>query len=1024
TFDVSDFGFASVEFASLTDAILDEVKEDYFDELVGTVAGPVGSDLAVDFILGDIGTPPPGVSEFYFIQIGTGVAGPHASGALGVAAVDAVRSESGTGPNFGIAVGDVVGSVFTDTINSLGGLQPSDALTGGFTGRTINAISGTTSHEIAHTISLSHVANAGSDQPTEGLPPIMGTGAIDLQNDARLADREFSLAGTDTQDSNASRQHVQQLVNAVGLRDVIPGSISGYVYIDANEDGSRNSAEGGLSGVTVFADFDNDAVLDDGEPFALTNFAGDYTLGDIARDNVVVRQTSSESLRQTGSESASVMFTEFSELSPDFVEIQNTAPDSVDTSGWFLASNDGLDSAFFGLNNVHPQVFPLPTSMAPGEILTATDDPFDANFWGDNLNFVTGVGGWLLLIDDEGRIRDSFFAGFAEEEIATFSVTINGISYTSSDLNWFGDGVPLTHASDTTYQRIGAGDSNTALDFVLQEASQNAPNPNFNPTLSRQQSGRRITAISNASFESVDLGNAFSAPQQDAYFSALIDNGNRELHFLDGSTRQSRLVADLAGNVSSEPEDLVELPHSDLLFTALDESGQRELFRSDGSAAGTFLVRDLSGARSSAPAELTNVAGSVFLFSAATPSGDRELYRTEGTFATTQLVRDLSGTSESDPRELTKLGNRVFFSASTNTSERELYVSDGTSSGTQLVRDLSGDASSDPLELTVVGNRLYFTAVTSSGERELFSTDGTSAGTSIVRNLNGTVSAEPRELTRAGSQLFFSATFGSSGRELYVTDGSTAETRLVRNLPANGNPTNLTAVLSKLYFVARATSGQRELYLSSNGTDARLVRDLNGATSSTPEELTPFGNVLLFTAIRPNGNRELHRSQGAFSSTLPIRDLSGPTDSAPEGLSLVGSRVLFSALRADGQRELFQTDGTTSGTGPIDDLSGSVSSAPSTIFAMTLVPAQDNPASSARSTTSYDHNGDGKVSIRDALYVVNRLASRSSLNGTKHHAAGERSDDELLSIRDALLVINRLDVITSLLPPGGTFIDR
>ena len=840
----------------------------------------------------------------------------------------------------------------------------------------------------------------------------MGTGAIDLPNAARISDREFSLSGIDPQSGDAPRQHVQQLVDAVGLHSIPSGTIQGTVFLDPNENGSLGNSEVGLSGVTVYVDYNNDAVHDPGEPSAVSDFVGDYQIDNIVRENVIVRQTSELPLRQTGSEATTLAFTEFFENSPDFVEVQNLSPEVVNTSGWLLASNNGLDTAF-GINNVHPVTFELPKAFGAGEILTVTDQSGDANFWGSNLNFLFGTGGWLLLIDDQGQVRDSFFAGFSAEEIAALDVTINGQSYTATDVNWNGDGVPLTYGAGS-YQRVGTGDTNTSLDYVLQTESQDAPNEGLSLPGNSQASGRRVLSISGRVLSNVNLGSVFTEQQADSFFTAATNSGNRELHFLEGNTGQIRLVRDLAGNVSSEPQELTATSlGNEVLFTAEDASGQRELYKSDGTFSGTALVRDLSGATSSAPAELTSVGAGTFLFSAAMSNGDRELYRTQGTSSTTQLVRDLSGVNESDPRDLTPLQGQVFFSATTNSGQRELYVSDGTFSGTRLVRDLSGSTSSDPRDLTVVGNRLYFTAVTASGEREVFISDGTNSGTGIVKNVNGNISADPRELTGVGPKLFFSAALGSGERELYVTDGTAAGTRVVENLPGNGNPRLLTAVLSKLYFVGRASGGQRELYLSSNGSGAKLVRDLNGTTGSSPQELTALGNVLLFTAIRPNGNRELHRSEGIFAQTLPIRDLSGSTDAEPENLTVVGNRILFSTQGSDGQRELYQTAGTTVSTGRIANLGGGVSSDPGDFAEVFSVAIADLPRPSQTAVT-FDHNGDGVISARDALFVINRLAqASSSLGSDRETVLGDTTGDGVLSPLDALRIINRLDSMSN-----------
>lgn len=266
TFDVTSYGFAANQLSTVANAVLAEVDEDYFTELIGTVAGPTGQDLEVDFIIGDIGTAPPGVSEYYYVQIGTGVSGPHSGGTLGVAGGSVVRNSSGTGPNFGIQTGDIVSSVFTDAIVTLSSLSPSDALTTGNLGFTTNAIAGTTSHEIGHTLSLSHVNKAGSTQPT-GLPPIMGTGAIDLPNQDRIGDREFSLSGIDGQSGNAARQHIQQLVDAVGLHNSgnrLGASINGNNDLVIDESGN---------------DTDDDLTLSfDGTDYTIVLVGG--TLGD------------------------------------------------------------------------------------------------------------------------------------------------------------------------------------------------------------------------------------------------------------------------------------------------------------------------------------------------------------------------------------------------------------------------------------------------------------------------------------------------------------------------------------------------------------------------------------------------------------------------------------------------------------------------------------------------------------------------------------------------------------------------
>lgn len=220
-FDITSYGFEADQFDLVTSAIMAEVQEDYFDELSGTIANQGDNMLDINIIEGDIGTPPDGVSEYYFLQVGSGLEGPSVF-ALGVAFGNSVRNANGSGPNGSIEIGDVVGSVFTDNIQGLNGLNPGDALTSANLEFTVNAVVGTLSHEIGHTLSLSHINSANSVQPTDGAAPIMGTGAIDLINQFRITDREFSLTGFNDQNGGQAVFQISQLTSAVGLTNIVP----------------------------------------------------------------------------------------------------------------------------------------------------------------------------------------------------------------------------------------------------------------------------------------------------------------------------------------------------------------------------------------------------------------------------------------------------------------------------------------------------------------------------------------------------------------------------------------------------------------------------------------------------------------------------------------------------------------------------------------------------------------------------------------------------------------------------------
>ena len=67
------------------------------------------------------------------------------------------------------------------------------------------------------------------------------------------------------------------------------GSLSGTVYRDANNNGSRNTGEAGVAGVRVFLDADGDDRLDSGERTAVTDSAGVYRFSPLAAGNYTVR---------------------------------------------------------------------------------------------------------------------------------------------------------------------------------------------------------------------------------------------------------------------------------------------------------------------------------------------------------------------------------------------------------------------------------------------------------------------------------------------------------------------------------------------------------------------------------------------------------------------------------------------------------------------------------------------------------------------------------------------------------------
>ena len=56
---------------------------------------------------------------------------------------------------------------------------------------------------------------------------------------------------------------------------------SGVKYHDLNGDGDRDAGEPGLGGFRIWADYDNDGVIDANEPFDDTDANGNYLIQSI-----------------------------------------------------------------------------------------------------------------------------------------------------------------------------------------------------------------------------------------------------------------------------------------------------------------------------------------------------------------------------------------------------------------------------------------------------------------------------------------------------------------------------------------------------------------------------------------------------------------------------------------------------------------------------------------------------------------------------------------------------------------------
>lgn len=91
-------------------------------------------------------------------------------------------------------------------------------------------------------------------------------------------------------DSNVANADVSTFYNMFKIPSSAKGSISGTLFADANENGTRDVGEAVLAGRSVYLDADNDGTRDPGELQAVTNANGLYTFTNVPEGAHRVRQ--------------------------------------------------------------------------------------------------------------------------------------------------------------------------------------------------------------------------------------------------------------------------------------------------------------------------------------------------------------------------------------------------------------------------------------------------------------------------------------------------------------------------------------------------------------------------------------------------------------------------------------------------------------------------------------------------------------------------------------------------------------
>lgn len=263
----------------------------------------------------------------------------------------------------------------------------------------------------------------------------------------------------------------------------------------------------------------------------------------------------------------------------------------------------------------------------------------------------------------------------------------------------------------------------------------------------------------------------------------------------------------------------------------------------------------------------------------------------------------------------------------------------------RLVKDINPTGMAFIENFVTLDGRAYFRADDGTHGTELWTTDGTTAGTQMVLDLNpGAVNGFPGNLTAANGQLYFYG-FNTSdflGSKVFTSDGTADGTRLLVDTYPGGNfggffgpppPSNFTALNNNVVlFTAVDPEGGQELWRTDNTTAGTYrIKDIHpGEQWSVPTGLTVLDGVAYFAAddqFTPTGtntgyyDRELFRTDGTAAGTYRVADIMpGAYGSTPVGFTRFGDAIYFRAVDDMHGGELWKTDGTAAGTQLVADI--------------------------------------------------------------------------------------------------------
>ncbi len=384
-----------------------------------------------------------------------------------------------------------------------------------------------------------------------------------------------------------------------------------------------------------------------------------------------------------------------------------------------------------------------------------------------------------------------------------------------------------------------------------------------------------------------------------------------QLWVYSSTSHTVRVVRDSVGQPVQNARIDNEAVLGEMVYFVADSNSGRTIWKTDGTDTGT-MVTDSRGIFTN-PSQLTFVGNELFFRAFATlgTSGE-ELWKSNGSTAGTKIVRDIvPGFESSNPSHLMAAGSRLAFFATTPNMGTQPWSSDPVSQSTRLVRRLDRrDQGTEFYGFVSLGQFGLIGANISQSGYTILKTDGTVEGTTPIT----TLTSAPKNLFKFNEKAVFTV-----NQRLWITDGTAANTKPVApSGPLVSESPGFIQAGNLLYFVAKHESGPDlgyELWRT-DGTlrGTRMVRDIApGALNSAPgydgyqSQMVVNNGILYFTAYDAMLRRQLYRSNGTSSGTVPVR-IDGPVEVS--NLLVTNGRIYFTGVAAnDYMRRLYSTDG-------------------------------------------------------------------------------------------------------------------